>query len=71
MTTATPTNSRLVSPPASAQFAGTRSSRSRLYGVKRRTVNIVTILCGLFAVFTLIPIWWIFVSSTKTAPNLN
>ena len=43
----------------------------RLYGVKRRTVNIVTILCGLFAVFTLVPIWWIFVSSTKTAPNLN
>jgi multiple sugar transport system permease protein len=43
----------------------------RLYGVKRRTVNIVTLLCGLFAVFTLIPIWWIFVSSTKTAPNLN
>jgi multiple sugar transport system permease protein len=43
----------------------------RLYGVKRRTVNIVTLLCGLFAVFTLIPIWWIFVSSTKTVPNLN
>ncbi len=27
----------------------------RLYGVRRRTVNIVTLLCGLFAVFTLIP----------------
>jgi multiple sugar transport system permease protein len=43
----------------------------RLYGVKRRTVNIVTVLCGVFAIFTLIPIWWIFVSSTKTVPNLN
>ena len=43
----------------------------RLYGVRRRTVNIVTVLCGVFAVFTLIPIWWIFVSSTKTVPNLN
>jgi multiple sugar transport system permease protein len=43
----------------------------RLYGVRRRTVNIVTLLCGVFAVFTLIPIWWIFVSSTKTVPNLN
>jgi multiple sugar transport system permease protein len=43
----------------------------RLYGVRRRTVNIVTLLCGLFAVFSLIPIWWIFVSSTKTAPSLN
>ena len=43
----------------------------RLYGVRRRTVNIVTLLCCLFAVFTLIPIWWIFVSSTKTVPNLN
>jgi multiple sugar transport system permease protein len=67
-----------------ATLTDTRSSRRRqrevrrsevvplrLYGVKRRTVNIVTILCGLFAVFTLIPIWWIFVSSTKTVPNLN
>jgi multiple sugar transport system permease protein len=42
-----------------------------LYGLRRRTVNIVTLACGLFAVFTLIPIWWIFVSSTKTVPNFN
>jgi multiple sugar transport system permease protein len=42
-----------------------------LYGVRRRTVNIVTLSCGLFAVFTLVPIWWIFVSSTKTVPSLN
>ncbi len=42
-----------------------------LYGLSRRTVNLVTLACGLFAVFTLIPIWWIFVSSTKTVPNFN
>ncbi|MGC8627532.1 MAG: carbohydrate ABC transporter permease [Acidimicrobiales bacterium] len=43
----------------------------RLYGVHRRTVNLVTLACGLFAVFTVIPIWWIFVSSTKTVNNFN
>ncbi len=43
----------------------------RLYGASRRTVNLVTIACGLFAVFTLVPIWWIFVSSTKTVNNFN
>jgi multiple sugar transport system permease protein len=42
-----------------------------LYGLSRRTINLVTLTCGLFAVFTLIPIWWIFVSSTKTATNVN
>jgi multiple sugar transport system permease protein len=60
--------------PAKATRRARRSQDAiplRLYGVKRRTVNTVTILCGLFAVFTLIPIWWIFVSSTKTGPNLN
>lgn len=42
-----------------------------LYGLRRRTVNLVTLACAVFAVFTLIPIWWIFVSSTKTPPNFN
>ncbi len=42
-----------------------------LYGVRRRTVNLVTVACGIFALFTLIPIWWIFVSSTKTVNNFN
>ena len=66
----------VLSGPRAAQQARREARRNevvplRLYGVKRRTVNIVTVLCGLFAVFTLIPIWWIFVSSTKTVPNLN
>ncbi|HTV11962.1 MAG TPA: carbohydrate ABC transporter permease [Acidimicrobiales bacterium] len=42
-----------------------------LYGLRRRTVNLVTLGCGVFAIFTLIPIWWIFVSATKTAPNME
>ena len=66
-----------------ATFNGRRSgARSReggdrglvplhLYGIRRRTVNIVTVACGAFTVFTLLPIWWIFVSSTKTAPNVD
>lgn len=42
-----------------------------LYGLRRSTVNLVTLACGLFTVFTLIPLWWIFVSSTKTVNNFN
>jgi len=43
----------------------------QLYGLHRRTINLVTLACGVFTLFTLIPIWWIFVSSTKTATNVN
>jgi len=42
-----------------------------LYGLRRRTINLATLACGLFTLFTLVPIWWIFVSSTKTATNVN
>jgi multiple sugar transport system permease protein len=42
----------------------------RLYGVKRWTVVVVTTLAILFAIFTLVPLWWIFVNSTKSEPNL-
>ncbi|HTW07780.1 MAG TPA: carbohydrate ABC transporter permease [Acidimicrobiales bacterium] len=42
-----------------------------LYGLRRSTVNLVTIACAIFAIFTLIPVWWIFVSATKTTTNLN
>ena len=47
------------------------ASALRIYGVRRRTVNLVMLACVVFAVFTLIPIWWIIVSSTKTVPNFN
>ncbi|MGP8207284.1 MAG: carbohydrate ABC transporter permease [Acidimicrobiales bacterium] len=43
----------------------------RLYGLRRSTINLVTLACAVFAVFTLIPIWWLVVSSTKTATNVN
>jgi len=51
--------------------AGPGSVPLHLYGVRRRTVNLVAVACGVFTVFTLVPVWWIFVSATKTVPNLN
>lgn len=42
----------------------------RLYGLRRGTVAGLTALCALFAVFTLIPIVWIVVNSTKNQSNL-
>jgi multiple sugar transport system permease protein len=40
------------------------------YGLRRGTVTAITALCGLFAVFTLIPIAWIVINSTKTQANI-
>lgn len=42
----------------------------RLYGVRRGTVVVVTVVSILFAIFTLIPIAWIVINSTKTQPRL-
>jgi multiple sugar transport system permease protein len=42
----------------------------RLYGLGRGTVVGLTLLCALFAIFTLIPIVWIAINSTKTQANL-
>ncbi len=42
----------------------------RLYGLRRGTVTLLTVLCALFAVFTLIPIAWIVINSTKTQANI-
>lgn len=42
----------------------------RLYGVRRGTVVAVTAVSVLFAAFTLVPIVWIIINSTKTQPNL-
>jgi multiple sugar transport system permease protein len=41
-----------------------------IYGLRRGTVTLVTLLCVLFAVFTLIPIAWIVINSTKTQSNI-
>lgn len=42
----------------------------RLYGLRRGTVTLLTAACVLFALFTLIPIAWIIVNSTKTQANM-
>jgi multiple sugar transport system permease protein len=42
----------------------------RLFGLRRGTVTILTLLCAVFAVFTLIPVAWVLFSSTKTQGNL-
>lgn len=41
-----------------------------LYGVKRRTVTLLTLACVLFTAFTLVPIAWIVINSTKSQGNL-
>jgi multiple sugar transport system permease protein len=40
------------------------------YGLRRGTVTTVTAACVLFAVFTLIPIAWLLINSTKTQANI-
>ncbi|MGH3278818.1 MAG: carbohydrate ABC transporter permease [Trebonia sp.] len=42
----------------------------RLYGLRRGTVTLLTALAFLFAIFTLIPIAWILINSTKTQANI-
>jgi multiple sugar transport system permease protein len=42
----------------------------RLYGLPRGTVAFFTTLCTLFAIFTLIPILWLVINSTKNQANL-
>jgi len=42
----------------------------RLFGLRRGTVTILTLLCALFAAFTLVPIVWVLFNSTKTQGNL-
>ena len=41
-----------------------------LYGLPRGTVTLLTVLAFLFALFTLIPIAWIIINSTKTQANI-
>ncbi len=40
------------------------------YGLRRGTVTAVTTVCVLFAIFTLIPIVWLIINSTKTQANI-
>jgi multiple sugar transport system permease protein len=40
------------------------------YGLRRGTVTLLTVLAFVFAVFTLVPIAWIVINSTKTQSNI-
>jgi multiple sugar transport system permease protein len=42
----------------------------RVLGLKRGTTTLMTALCALFAIFTLAPIAWIVINSTKTQANI-
>jgi multiple sugar transport system permease protein len=41
-----------------------------LYGLKRGTVSVLTACCVLFAAFTLVPLVWVVINSTKTQANI-
>ena len=41
-----------------------------MYGLRRGTVTVLTTLAFLFALFTLIPIAWLLINSTKTQANI-
>lgn len=43
---------------------------AEVYGIRARSVWILTFLCLLFALFTLIPLVWIVINSTKSESNL-
>ncbi len=42
----------------------------RILGIKRGTTTLMTALCVLFALFTLAPLAWIVINSTKTQANI-
>ncbi|HET7012776.1 MAG TPA: carbohydrate ABC transporter permease [Streptosporangiaceae bacterium] len=74
----------VTAPPAQQPHTETRRERKRrerleeqdaiipveFYGLKRGTVSLLTGCCVLFAIFTLIPIVWIIINSTKTQANI-
>ena len=58
-------------PPRRRRWQGDEDSIPiEYYGLRRGTVTGVTVLCVLFAVFTLIPIVWLVINSTKTQANI-
>jgi len=70
-----------AAPPAPPETRRQRRRRERLvardseipvelYGLPRGTITLLTVLAFLFALFTLIPIAWILINSTKTQANI-
>jgi len=47
-----------------------REIPAELYGLPRGTITLLTLLAFLFAIFTLIPIAWLLINSTKTQANI-
>jgi multiple sugar transport system permease protein len=75
------TASTLRGAPLSAETRRQRRQRERLeeraaqipvklYGLRRGTVPLLTTLAVLFAIFTLVPVLWILINSTKTQSNI-
>jgi multiple sugar transport system permease protein len=75
LTTAPP---RVTAPPESRRQRRRRERLAarndeipvKLYGLRRGTVTLLTAFAFLFALFTLIPIAWIVINSTKTQANI-
>jgi multiple sugar transport system permease protein len=68
-----------VSPPPESRRERRRRERleersrtipAEMYGLRRGTVGLLTLCCVLFAIFTLIPIAWLLINSTKTQANI-
>src|ERR1700734_4064972 len=74
----------LPQPPKGAQVSGLKGASkaagskrpddtaipAELYGLRRGTVGLLTACCVLFALFTLVPIVWLIINSTKTQANI-
>jgi multiple sugar transport system permease protein len=72
---------RAPEPPPAAKPGRRRRRRERdedryneipieYYGLRRGTITVITVICAAFAVFTLIPIVWLIINSTKTQANI-
>ena len=57
-------------PPPARRGRDDDSIPIEYYGLRRGTVTAVTTLCVLFAIFTLIPMAWLVINSTKTQANI-
>ncbi len=76
--TTAPAPARTAAPPESRRERRRRERLAardaeipvKLYGLRRGTVGLLTALAFLFALFTLIPIAWIVINSTKTQANI-
>jgi multiple sugar transport system permease protein len=77
-------STQVMTPPTTGPRSETRRERKRrerleeqaatvpveLYGLRRGTVTVLTTCCVLFALFTLVPIGWVIINSTKTQSNV-